>query len=151
MVSKAPISRSLKVVGTPSAIVRVCKQILSKLKAHSFSNEDIFSVHLAMEEAFINAVKHGNKMDTGKEVKIDYSIDGDKVEITVTDEGKGFDPKNIPDPRFGENLYKADGRGIFLIKSYMNEVKFNEQGNCVRMVKYKGKPNSSELQSQQGS
>jgi serine/threonine-protein kinase RsbW len=152
MVSKSPMSRSLKVASTPSAIVRVCKQILAKLKAHSFPNEDIFSVHLAMEEAFINAVEHGNKMDANKEVRIDYSIDGDKVEIAMTDEGEGFKPNNVPDPRYGENLYKTDGRGLFLIKAYMNEVEFNERGNCVRMVKYKGKPSTSEseLQSQTG-
>ena len=144
------MSRSLKVASTPSAIVKVCKQILSKLKAQSFPNEDIFAVHLAMEEAFINAVKHGNKMDASKEIKIDYSIDGDRAEITMTDEGEGFNPKGVPDPRYGENLYKTDGRGLFLIKSYMNEVEFNERGNCVRMVKYKGRPAASELQSQTG-
>jgi serine/threonine-protein kinase RsbW len=125
----------------PAAISSVREQIVSKLEANSFSEEDIFAVHLALEEAFINAVKHGNKMDAAKEVKIDYSVGPEKVEVSLTDEGDGFDPDSVPDPRFGENLYKPEGRGLFLMRSYMDVVKFNERGNSVCMTKYKEKSN----------
>ena len=143
MASKIPISRSMVVENTPSAIVGVCRWILSELEANNFSQEDIFAVHLALEEAFVNAVKHGNKMDPDKEIKIDYSVDLDKVEISMTDEGDGFDPEAVPDPRCGENLYKIDGRGLFLIRSYMDVVEFNKRGNSVHMVRYKEKPRMS--------
>ncbi len=68
-----------------------------------------------------------------------------KVEISMTDEGRGFDPNAVPDPRYGENLYKAGGRGLLLICSYMDIVEFNERGNRVRMVKYKERPSPKKI------
>jgi serine/threonine-protein kinase RsbW len=138
----------MAVESTPSAIVEVCEWILPNLKANNFSREDIFAVHLALEEAFINAIKHGNKMNPKKEVKIDYSVSSNKVEISMTDQGKGFNPEAVPDPRLGENLYKSEGRGLLLIQSYMDEVEFNKRGNCVRIVRYKEKPRLAETQKQ---
>jgi len=140
MVLETPSSYSVVVESRPSAIGEVCRQILSKLQGNSFSEDDIFAVHLALEEAFINAVTHGNKMDPSKEVRIDYSVGADKVEISIADQGEGFDPQQVPDPRVGENLYKPDGRGLLLINSYMDVVKYNEKGNRVYMVRYKEKP-----------
>ena len=139
MVSDTSFSRSVVIESTPAAVSKVWKWVLSKLEANYFSVEDIFAVHLALEEAFINAVRHGNKMDPGKRVKIDYSVGLDKVEISMTDEGDGFDPEAVPDPRHGENLYKIDGRGLLLMRSYMDVVEFNEHGSCVYMVRYKAK------------
>jgi len=144
MTSKTPIGRSIAVASTPSTIVEVCKQILPELEVSNFSSDDIFAVHLALEEAFINAVRHGNKMDPAKKVKIDYWVSPDKVEILMTDEGSGFDPNIVPDPRCGKNLYKTEGRGLFLIRSYMDAIEFNEDGNCMRMVRYKQKPSLNE-------
>ena len=63
----------------------------------------------------------------------------DKIEIAVIDEGYGFNPQNVPDPRYGENLYKTEGRGLLLMRSYMDVVEFNKQGNRVSMVRYKEK------------
>ena len=137
--SGTPVSRSVVVASIPSAISGVCKQILSELEPENFSEEDVFSVHLALQEAFLNAIRHGNKMDPGKEVRIDYSVGLDKVEIFMTDEGDGFDPQAVPDPRYGENLYKIKGRGLLLMRSYMDAVEFNERGNRVRMIRYKNK------------
>jgi serine/threonine-protein kinase RsbW len=147
MASKTPISRSAAVGSIPTAITEVCRKILSELKEGDFSQEDIFAVHLAMEEAFINAISHGNEMNSDKKVKIDYSVGLDKVEIFMMDEGNGFDPNLIPDPRSGENLYKTEGRGLLLINSYMDVVEFNEQGNRVHMVRYKEKPRLTETHS----
>lgn len=140
MVSRTPINFSIVVKSSPSAVVEVCDQVLSKLEANGFGKDDIFAVHLALEEAFLNAVKHGNKMDPNKEVKIDYSVDLEKIEISLTDEGEGFEPSSVADPRFGEDLYKPGGRGLLLMNSYMDVVKFNEQGNSLYMVRYKEKP-----------
>jgi len=148
MASGTPINRSVAVESTPSAIAGVYKHILSELKANNFGQEDIFAVHLSIEEAFANAIKHGNKIDPNKEVKIDYSVDLDKVEISMEDEGEGFDPDSIPDPRYGGNLYKTEGRGLLLMNSYMDVVEFNKRGNCVHMVRYKVKPHLTETQSQ---
>jgi serine/threonine-protein kinase RsbW len=140
MASETPISHSTVAESEPSAVEKQWRWILPKLKAHNFSENDIFAIHLAIEEAFINAIRHGNKMDPRKEVKIDYFVDDRKVEISMTDEGQGFNPNAVPDPRCGENLYKAGGRGLLLIRSYMDVVEFNDRGNCVLMVRYKERP-----------
>jgi len=110
------------------------------LEAGGFSQDDIFAVHLALEEAFLNAVKHGNRMDPTKKVTIEYVMDREKIEICMTDEGPGFDPRCIPDPRVGKNLYRPEGRGLLLIRSYMHTVEYNERGNSLRMVRCKGQP-----------
>ena len=148
MVSKTPISRSVVIESTPSAIVGVCRRLLSELEANNFSQEDIFAIHLALEEAFLNALKHGNKMDPDKEIKIDYSVSLDEVGISMLDEGEGFEPESVPDPRCGENLYKNEGRGLFLMRSYMDVVEFNGRGNRVHMVRYRERPRLTKNQPQ---
>jgi len=148
MASEAPINCSMVLESRPSAVGDACKLILSKLEGNSFGQDDIFAVHLALEEALINAVTHGNKMDPSKKVRIDYSVGLDKVEISVTDQGDGFSPERVPDPRVGQNLYKPYGRGLLLINSYMDVVRFNERGNSLYMVRYKEKPDVTNSQCQ---
>ncbi len=140
MASKTPTSYSIVVESKPSEVVRVCDEVLARLKENGFGKDDLFAVHLTLEEAFLNAVKHGNKLDPAKTVKVDYSVSEEKLEITVTDEGPGFKPDKVDDPRFGENLFKPGGRGLLLMHSYMDIVKYNEQGNSVYMVRYREKP-----------
>ena len=144
MASEAPINCSIVVQSESSAVVDVCKQILSRMEENNFDRDDIFAVHLTLEEAFLNAVKHGNKMDPTKKVKVDYAVDADKVEISITDEGKGFEPDAVADPRFGPGLYQPGGRGLLLMNSYMDTVRYNERGNSVYMVRYKEKPELTE-------
>lgn len=140
MASKAPITCSMAVASTLLASEGVCHLIMSILEDSGFGKEDVFAVHLALQEAFINAVRHGNQMDPDKEVKIEYLVDSEKFEISVTDEGDGFDPEAVPDPRCEENLYKPNGRGLLLMRAYMDVVEYNEKGNGVRMVRHREKP-----------
>lgn len=140
MASEAPIRGSTVVESKPSAISLPCRQILSAMREQGFGEDDLFAVHLAIEEAFVNAVKHGNKMDPRKTVTIDYTVDGEKIEIDIRDQGTGFDPESIPDPRVGENLYRPEGRGLLLMSAYMHVFEYNERGNGVHMVRYKDKP-----------
>jgi serine/threonine-protein kinase RsbW len=92
---------------------------------------------LALEESLFNAARHGNKLDPEKTVTVDFLINSEKIDLTVTDQGDGFDPEELPDPRKHENLYKYGGRGVLLMRSYMDVVEFNEKGNQVHMVKYR--------------
>ena len=138
MTSKAPTQHSITVKSLPFAIAQVSKQLVAKLAENNFNEEDIFAVRLSLEEAFINAVLHGNDLDPEKVVIVKYCVSNDKVEVSILDEGPGFNPVKVPDPRSNENLYKNQGRGLLLIRSYMDRVDFNESGNCVRMVRYKG-------------
>ena len=137
MTSDAPIRCSITVQSTPTVLDGLYRQILDKLRENEFSEDDIFGVHLAFEEGFINAVKHGNKMDDSKTVKVEYSISQEKVEISITDQGKGFSPDSVPDPREGDNLYRPDGRGLLLIDAYMDTVEYRAPGNCLYMAKCK--------------
>ncbi len=140
MASEAPIQCSIVVESKASALSDPCRQILSGMEEKGFSKDDVFAVHLALEEAFLNAVKHGNKMDPDKTVAIDYTVDHEKVEISIRDEGVGFNPQSVPDPRVGENLYRPEGRGLLLMNAYMHVFEYNEQGNGVHMIRYKNRP-----------
>ncbi len=140
MASEAPIQCSIVVESKPSAMSDPCRQILAVMREKGFSKDDVFAVHLALEEAFLNAVKHGNKMDPSKTVTIDYAIDPEKVEIRIQDQGSGFNPQTVPDPRVGENLYRPEGRGLLLMSAYMHVFEYNERGNGVHMIRYKDRP-----------
>lgn len=114
-----------------------CRQIIEIASQNGFSGDDIFAIHLSMEEAFLNAIKHGNKADPARNITIIYSVTGDRFNISISDEGGGFNYRDIPDPREDENIYKPSGRGILLMRSYMDKVEFNDSGNSVHMVKYR--------------
>lgn len=140
MASKEDVRRSVVVASKAASLDEVCGRILSEAKRVNYSDDDVFAIHLALEEAFINAVMHGNKSCPGKEIRVDYTVTAERIEISITDEGNGFDPQAVPDPRSKENLYKTRGRGLLLMRGFMNKVEFNEMGNCVRMVRYRGQP-----------
>ncbi len=142
MVSKATLQKSVTVGNNIPAVAAVCRQIIALAKNNGFSREDIFAIHLAMEEAFINAVKHGNNADASRHVMVDYTIAPDRIEVSVSDEGSGFDYRNLPDPRHDQNLQKPSGRGVLLMRSYMDKVEFNDSGSSVHMTKYKS-PNKA--------
>ena len=134
MVSDSSTNRSTLVDSDTSAVGNFCNQLLDQLRAKNFAGEEIFAIHLATEEALINAVKHGNKSDPSKKIDLNYIVSDEKFEITVTDQGSGFVPGTLPDPRVEENLYKPSGRGVLLMRSYMDVIEFNETGNTVHWV-----------------
>jgi serine/threonine-protein kinase RsbW len=107
-----------------------------KVKSFSFSDDDIFDIRISLEEALVNAVKHGNKFSDTLTVDVSIEIISDKVAITVKNQGKGFDYAKIPDPTSGNNLAKLSGRGVFLIKSLMDTVEFFDCGRGIKMVKF---------------
>ncbi len=125
-----------KVIPTDLQAARsFAEEFLAKVEAEGFNEGDRFAVRLALEEALVNAIKHGNRSDPDKSISVVVEMDPKAVAITVTDEGPGFDPDHLPDPTADENLEKPSGRGIMLMRVYMDEVTFNESGNQVRMVK----------------
>jgi len=126
--------------GIISELREICSRILRRADALGYSKDDQFAVHLALEEAIVNAVRHGNRQDTEKEIIVEYAISLEKIELWITDQGCGFKPDNLADPRCGDNVYKVGGRGVLLIKSYMDTVEYNETGNSVHMTKLNSKP-----------
>ncbi len=122
---------------------KVVEPVIAKLSAQGYCKQDQFAIRLGLEEALSNAYKHGNKCDPKKTISVKWLIDKDKTIIWVKDCGNGFDPQAVPDPRENGNIEKPSGRGLLLIRAYMSEVSFNEQGNEVKMVKKRGEKSES--------
>ena len=97
-----------------------------------------FHITMAVREAAVNAVLHGNEYDPGRQIEVSLENTGKDLIFTVADEGKGFDPEKIPDPLAQENLLRGTGRGIFLIRSLMDEVYFRplHPGTELKLVKH---------------
>jgi len=120
--------------------IRIPKQaILDELQRCSFCEQTIFAIKLAVEEALANAVKHGNKSDGSKTITVRYHITPDVAEIIVRDEGEGFCPDDVPDCTEPQRLSLPSGRGLMLIKAYMDEVRYLDHGREVYFSK-KRKP-----------
>jgi serine/threonine-protein kinase RsbW len=114
---------------------RVQAEIESALRSGQFAEQEIFAIRLALEEALVNAIKHGNQLDRAKAVRVSYRIHPDRFEVQVVDEGPGFDPEDVPDPTAPENLERPCGRGLLLMRHYMTEVAYHDRGRTVRMAK----------------
>jgi serine/threonine-protein kinase RsbW len=114
---------------------RIQCEIESALHRASFAEHDIFAIKLALEEALVNAIKHGNNLDRSKTVHVNCCICPERFEVQITDEGPGFDPEEVPDPTAPENLERPCGRGLLLMRHYMTEVAYHNSGRAVRMAK----------------
>lgn len=129
-------SRTIVIPSIPSELGKVERAILPILVEKGFSERALFALRLSLEEAVINAIKHGNKLDPSKKVRIDFRLEDDQAKIVVEDEGPGFNPTEVPDPTLPEYLDRETGRGLMLIENYMDEVHFNPKGNAVTLIKY---------------
>jgi len=95
-----------------------------------------FTLSVALTEAITNAIIHGNEKDPAKRVFAEVLIEPERVVLQIADEGIGFDYQKLADPTKKENLHKQSGRGIFFVRYFMDEVKFNQVGNEITMIKY---------------
>ncbi|HZN08518.1 MAG TPA: ATP-binding protein [Pyrinomonadaceae bacterium] len=125
----------------PSRIDTVAKAaaaVAEFLSRSGISDDAAFGIDMAVREAVTNAVIHGNRQDENKTVDVTLKSSPDAVEISVHDQGPGFNPEDVPDPTAAENILKASGRGIFFMRTFMDEVDWlirPEGGTTVRMVK----------------
>jgi len=115
----------------------VQQQIMQAVHDRSYADNAVFAIKLSLEEALVNAVKHGNKLDPKKHVHVNASVSDDEVEITIEDEGPGFRREKVPDPTADENLTKCSGRGLLLMEAYMTTVEYSKRGRRIRLVKKK--------------
>jgi serine/threonine-protein kinase RsbW len=113
----------------------VLDYLMKRVEKVGVVNPESSNLFIALDEAFVNAVKHGNKFDANKLVRVTAEVSNKEARFTVEDEGDGFDVSSIPDPRNPENLFKASGRGVLFIYNIMDEVTYNERGNRLTMVK----------------
>lgn len=130
-VIKLEIPSELKFVYVLDSVI---SEILRKME---FDEEAVEQANLAVIEAGTNAIRHGNKGDSDKGVRFQFGVYPDKITVKVIDEGEGFEIEQVDNPLNPENLLRTNGRGIFLMQTCMDEVKFNDCGNEINMVKYK--------------
>jgi serine/threonine-protein kinase RsbW len=126
-----PVSLETVIPSDPAEARRVQEDIERALQSHHFEEREIFGIRLALEEALVNAIKHGNQ------------IGPDRFHVRIADEGPGFDPGEVPDPMAAENLERTCGRGLLLMRHYMSEVIFHPPGNQVSMTKLRSNGHSN--------
>lgn len=129
-----------QVMDIPSSVDEICRvqtAVHEEMKRFGYDDDTCFAVKLAIEESIVNAMKHGNRLDPKLSVHVGYEVDDHRVQVRVRDEGRGFNPDEVPDPTRDENLMKPTGRGIMLMRAYMDHVTYSENGTEVIMVKRK--------------
>lgn len=129
-------SPSVISINSHQEIEGICSIILRELDKKGYPSHHFFQSHLCIHEMISNAIRHGNRYDFDKKVIVLYKVTMEGFSISVIDEGDGFDHKNLPNPLTEENLIKDHGRGLFLVKNYMDEVIFNKKGNRIKATKY---------------
>ena len=112
----------------------VQEEVAHALASRGYDTAAAFAIRLALEEAIVNAFRHGNRSDPAKRVHLTAAIDAHVATFEIRDEGPGFDLSAVPDPTEEENLEIPSGRGIMLMRAYMSEVEYLGAGNRMRMV-----------------
>ncbi len=110
-------------------------EVMAKLDGTSWGTKDLFAVNLALEEALVNAVNHGNHADPAKKVTFACRLDDNRLYFRIEDEGDGFNPDALPDPTDPENIMVVSGRGVFLIRNFASRVWWNDKGNVLEFEK----------------
>jgi serine/threonine-protein kinase RsbW len=119
-------------------LIYVLDAVISEiLREMEFDDEAVEQANLAVIEAGTNAILHGNGNDPNKRVHFQFLVGEDKLTVIVKDEGRGFDPDKVPNPLDPENLFNTTGRGIFLMRTLMDEINYSKNGTEVQMVIYK--------------
>ena len=117
--------------------------VLGEAAKLGFDDDDLHKIGIAVRECMVNAVVHGNRYNARKKVRVKVSRTADRLAIAIADEGEGFDPAAVADPLANENLLRFSGRGLMLMRAFMDEFEVclrEPKGTEVRMVKYKAKP-----------
>ena len=113
--------------------------VLAMARRAGFDDDDLMKIGMAVRESMVNAVVHGNRYNANKKVRFSVSHNGQRLTIRIADEGEGFSFESLPDPLAPENLMRTSGRGIFLIRSFMDEFEMRHLepgGTEVTLVKY---------------
>jgi serine/threonine-protein kinase RsbW len=109
--------------------------VLRQLESQHWGHHDIFGVHLALDEALINAIYHGNAHDEKKRVRFACRVSPERIHVEITDEGPGFDPDALPDPTTPCRIGRPGGRGVLLMRAFMSRVEFCDHGSRVVLEK----------------
>ncbi len=130
-----PLPHTVVIASDLVAAREVEEQILKETERMGYTKECGFAIRLALEEAIVNAHRHGNRGDSSKTLTISYNVSDERMIVRIRDEGPGFDPEGVPDPTEPERIALPNGRGIMLMKAYLDELRFNRCGNEVTLIK----------------
>lgn len=130
-----PLPHQIKLGSDLRAARAVEEEILQQADACGYSPECAFAIRLALEEAVVNAHKHGNHADPSKHIVVSYEVLPHRIVVRVRDEGQGFNPRVVPDPTSPDRISLPSGRGLMLMRAYLDEVSYNDRGNEVQLVK----------------
>jgi serine/threonine-protein kinase RsbW len=109
--------------------------VAAALAREGYAERDVFGMRLALDEALANAVRHGHRGDPTKRVEVRYRVTAAEALAEVEDQGEGFDPGQVPDPRAPENLERLGGRGLLLMRASLSWVRYNARGNVVTLCR----------------
>jgi serine/threonine-protein kinase RsbW len=126
-------------VFTMEDMLRCITRIVTAMQASGFDPKELFGTRLALEEAMVNAIRHGHRNDTSKRIDVRFHVTQQQLLVEIQDQGPGFDPDGLPDPLSPENLERPGGRGVFLMRRYMTWVQYNDAGNTVTLCKLRGR------------
>ena len=134
--SPSPLTSSVATaVHTTADLTTLLDAVASAMSALGYPVRDVFGVRLALEEAVVNAIKHGHGYDPAKAVRVRYAVAADRVWAEVQDEGPGFDPSQVADPLQPENLERPCGRGLLLMRHFLTSVEYSRRGSRVTLRK----------------
>lgn len=119
----------------PKQCAILVRELLDLLEMDRWSQDDMFAIRMAVEEAVMNAIKHGNDEDRDKKVYVEFRLEKESFYARISDQGNGFCPDDVPNPTEESNLEKTSGRGVMLIKSFVDECRYNSCGNSVELLK----------------
>ena len=120
------------------------EEVLQRLRDLGWKKKDLVGVEIALEESISNAIRHGNNEDGSKQVHVECRLGPQRFWAKVCDEGTGYEPDSVPDCRSSENLKRPGGRGLTLIRGFMNVVEHSQRGCCITMEKVIGAPDPEE-------
>lgn len=128
-----PSQLDISIPSSTTEGLAVQEQIIALMEQHDYSMKDVFAMRLALEEAITNAIKHGNKGALDKQVTISATVSDDALLVEVQDEGDGFDPEDVPDPTDDEHIDRPSGRGLMLMRAYLDRVEYSDGGRRITM------------------
>ena len=110
-------------------------EVMEAVRAEQWNDKDLFAIELALEESLTNAVRHGNGSDPSKNVRFDFKLSQNMIYVRIEDEGIGFSPESLADPREADNQLLEAGRGVLLIRHFATRVTWNDRGNVIEFEK----------------
>lgn len=133
--SPQPESGVLQLVNQRADIERAEGALLGAMARFGFSDASQFAVRLALEEALVNAFRHGHKnLPADTPARFEFAVTPTHVNMSIEDRGPGFDPSKVKDPTLDENLELPTGRGLLLMRAYMARIEYNAKGNKLSMT-----------------